>query len=134
MFLSSDKLLSVYETGFSLLSTNGLEVWSVGRPDPGIHRPLSIDDYQRSMDGSRFAISVAAHKRKVAFNGIAVAHWPSHTIVVYDERCRQHVVALATRATSTDPFALSRDGRTLAVLESSTLSFYKLPEPSCGGK
>ncbi len=132
MFLNDREILSVHNTGFSVLSTQGTEVWAAGEPDSGIHRALSVESHKRSMDGSRFAISITAYKKKVEFDGVSIARSPLDTIVVYDETCRHPVFSVTTpQGPSDSAFALSPDGRTLAVLAGPTVNTYKLPEANC---
>jgi hypothetical protein len=132
MFLNDREILSVHYTGFSVLSTQGTEVWTVGGPDPGIRRSLFVGSHRRSMDGSRFAISLTAYKNKVEFDGVPVARSPLDTIVVYDESCRRRVFSVTTPGGPLDSaFALSPDGRTLAVLAGTAINIYKLPESNC---
>jgi hypothetical protein len=132
MFLNDREILSVHYAGFSLLSTQGTEAWTVGGPDPGIRRTLLVGSHQRSMDGSRFAISLTAYKKKVEFDGIPVARSPLETMAVYDETCRRSIFSVSTPEGRADSvFALSPDGRTLAVLAGATVSIYRLPEATC---
>ena len=132
MFLNDREILSVHRAGFSVLSTQGTEVWTVGASDPGIRRTLFVGSHQRSMDGSRFAISLTAYKKKVEFDGMPIARSPLDTIVVYDETCRQRVFGVTTPEEPADSaFALSPDGRTLAVLAGMAISIYKLPDANC---
>jgi hypothetical protein len=84
------------------------------------------------MDGSRFAISLTAYKKKVEFDGIPVARSPLETMAVYDETCRRSIFSVSTPEGRADSvFALSPDGRTLAVLAGATVSIYRLPEATC---
>jgi hypothetical protein len=132
MFLNDHEILSVHYSGFSVLSTQGTEVWTVGASDPRIRRTLLVGSHQRSMDGSRFAISLTAYKKKVEFDGMPIARSPLDTIVVYDEICRQRVFGVTTPGEPADSaFALSPDGRTLAVLAGTAISIYKLPDANC---
>lgn len=132
MFLNDNEILSVGVTEFSILSTQGILIWNVGEPDPGVRRSLEIDDYQRSMDGSRFAIALTGYRKKAMFDGIYLPRRPLDTIVVYDENCLQHVFTLTIPAHS--PYALSPEGRTLAVLTGTTLTVFALPKATCGSK
>jgi len=133
MFLNDNEILSVGVTEFSILSTQGTLIWRVGEPDPGVRRrPQEIDDDQRSMDGSRFALAVTAYRKKAMFDGIYLPRSPLDTIVVYDELCRQHVFTLTIPART--PYALSPEGRILAVLSDTTLMVYALPKATCGSK
>ena len=101
-------------------------------PDPGIRRSLFVGSHQRSMDGSRFAISLTAYKKKIEFDGIPVARSPLETIVVYDESCRRSVFSVTTPGGSAgSAFAFSNDGRILAVLAGTVINIYKLPESAC---
>jgi hypothetical protein len=132
MFLNDREILSVHYTGFSVLSTQGTEVWATGKPDPGVRRPLFVTTHQGSMDGSRFAISLTAYKKKVEFDGTAIARSPLQTIVLYDEACKQHLLSVTTPGELSDStFALSPDGQALAVLAGSTINIYKLSETTC---
>lgn len=133
-FLNDAEVLSVYYTGFSVLSTNGTELWSAGTSDPGIHRALMSGNDRRSMSGSRFAISLTGHKRRAVFDSVPVAHSPLYTIIAYDERCRQRVFSMTPTMSALEDFALSPEGRTLAVLTGTTISLYTLPATSCDGK
>lgn len=133
-FLNDAEVLSVYYTGFSVLSTNGTELWSAGSSEPGIHRALMIVNHKRSMSGSRFAISLTGYKRKAVFDSVPVAHSPLHTIIAYDERCRQRVFSVTPTISAVEDFALSPEGRTLAILSGTTISVYSLPDPSCDDK
>lgn len=130
-FLNDAEVLSVYYTGFSVLSTNGTELWSAGSSDRGIHRALMIGNHQRSMSGSRFAISLTGYKRKAVFDSVPVAHSPLYTIIAYDEHCRQRVFSMTPTISALEGFALSPEGRTLAVLTGTTISLYTLPAVSC---
>jgi len=132
-FLNDEEVLSVYYTGFSVVSTNGEEIWSAGGSDPGIRRTLMIEKQRRSMSGSRFAISLTGYTRKAVFDKVPVAHSPLHTVIAYDERCRQPIFNMALTIPRLADFALSPGGRTLAVLSGNTISVYTLPDASCDG-
>src|SRR5713226_2497369 len=56
-FLSNHEILSVYRSGFSVLSTNGNELWN--RNAAG-SKGLDLEDQARSMNGLRFAISATS--------------------------------------------------------------------------
>lgn len=132
MFLNDHEILSVHYTGFSVLSTQGTEVWTVGVRSGHSPRILLAGSHQRSMDGSRFAISLTAYKKKVEFDGMPIARSPLDTVVVYDETCRQRVFGVTPHEDPADSaFALSPDGRTLAVLTGMAISIYKLPDANC---
>jgi len=131
-FLNDHEVLSVHYAGFSVLSTQGAEIWTVGAPDPGIRRILAIGSHQRSMDGSRFAVSVAAYEMGVEFDGIPIARSPLNSIVVYDELCKRHILSVtAPTVASNSIFALSPDGRALATLSGTAINIYKVPEANC---
>jgi len=130
MFLNDDEILSVNNTSFSMLSTDGTKLWTAGVQDPGVHRSFEIDSYKRSMDGSRFAISLTAYKKKAEFDGIPLVRSPLHTIVVYDTRCRQHLFSLTTGPPGA--FALSPEGQSLAILTKTIVSIYSLKGATCG--
>lgn len=129
-FLNDEEVLSVYDTGFSVLSTNGTEIWSAGDSEHGIHRALMIGSERRSMNGARFAISLTGYKKKAVFDNVPVAHSPLHTLVAYDGRCRQRIFTVTPTQTLAD-FALSPEGRTLAILTGTTITVYTLPKASC---
>jgi hypothetical protein len=132
-FLNDVEVLSVYYTGFSVLSTNGTQLWTAGGFDPGTHRALMIENHRKSMSGSRFAISLTGYKRKAVFDSVPVARSPLHTIVAYDERCRQQISSVTPALSDLSDFALSPEGNTLAVLTGTTISVYALPDASCDG-
>lgn len=130
-FLNDEEVLSVYYTGFSVLSTNGKEIWSAGGSDPGVRRTLAIESHARSMSGSRFAISLTGYKRKAVFDNVPVAHSPLHTVIAYDECCRQPIFSITPTIPTVADFALSPEGHTLAILAGTTISLYTLPDASC---
>ena len=130
-FLNDREILSVHDDGFSVLSTEGTEIWTKGGSDPSGRRTFFVGSHRRSMDGARFAVSLSGSK-KVEFDGVRLARGPFETIVVYDEKCRQRVFNVTYRIGARDSdFALSPDGRTLAVLAGAAINVYKLPDANC---
>ncbi len=131
-FLNDREILSIHDDGFSVLSTGGTEIWTKGGIDPGGRRTVFVSNHRRSMDGSRFAVSLSGLKKKIEFDGVLLARGPLETILIYDESCRQNVFSVAYRIGAHDSdFALSPDGHTLAVLEGTTINVYTLPGANC---
>jgi hypothetical protein len=122
-FLSDDEIVSIYPNGFSVLRANGENLW--GREEPST-RTRVIGNHKRSLNGSRFAISLSGDGRTV-FDHVNLEK--GHlTILVYDNPARTQVFHLdAGSGAKQVDFDLSPDGAVLAVLLDDVVRLYKLP-------
>jgi hypothetical protein len=132
-FLSEKEILTVFFAGFQVLSVDGSPEWNIGPRDAkncGPRRRILIGNHKRSLDGSRFAISIEAYER-TSFDGIDL---PQHqfTILVYDLATRRRVlrttIARAPKHLNELDFDLSPNGDVLAVIFDNTLRVYKITD------
>ena len=117
-----DRIVSVYDDGFSLFSLEGKTLWSL-RSDCKKQRCLGIL-LKASMQRNRFAISLTGYRHAV-FDQVDVPREQSE-ILVYDTLKRLQLLHIAVGRTSVFDFALSPDGSTLAILVGDTVRLYKI--------
>jgi hypothetical protein len=126
-FLDNRDILSIYDNGFEVLSTNGEMLWKREEAFKPYNRQL-INGFERSLDGSRFAIMLIGKSRSAKFDGTKT---PKNyaTILVYDSSSRTQIFNQSLKFS--DPqlgFALSPNGGTLAILSGRTVHVYRLPQ------
>jgi hypothetical protein len=122
MFLSDSELVLNYPGGFQVLSTSGDVLWE--REISSAHMAYDLYDCVRSLDGSRFAMSVLAY-RKIEFENTKIPkRW--FAVLVYDRSQRNKVLLVALKSEQAPLIALSPEGDRLAILRGTTLSLYKL--------
>ena len=122
LFLEDGEVVSFYLSGFKLLSTGGQVLWGRDASDPQDHL---IEDCKHSLDGNRFAISIH-WDRSAEFDHTRVPG-RSRAIIVYDRSKRAKIFDVLIESKDISEFALSPDGRRLAILIGTTLSVYGLP-------
>ena len=111
---------------FGLVGRNGIGVldeesgllWSDTVDPEDDHHGLLFGGLMAAASGKRFAVSVNAH-RKYRFDSVDIR---KDMILVYDTESSKHIFALSARG----EFALSSDGRKLAVLEDGRVSLYTI--------
>jgi hypothetical protein len=133
LFLTETEILSEFYAGFQVLSTSGQELWGRQETDRaacGPQRAVLIANHKRSLDGSRFAISMEAN-RSATFDGTEL---PSghFTLMVYDSATRSSVLRVAIQVPSKQvhqlDFDLSPSGDTFALMFNNALRIYKIPK------
>ena len=125
-FLDNNDILSIYGNGFEVLSTKGEVLWKREETVKPYNNTL-INDFERSLDGSRFAIVLIGHQRM--FDGTKT---PKNyaTILVYDSSSRAQVFSTSLKFSDDRHFgfALSPTGETLAILSGRTVYVHPLPK------
>jgi hypothetical protein len=121
-FISENEVLLFCRNGFRMLSINGEELWKVETAKN--IKNGAVADHELSLNGNRFAIALNGDRGAI-FDQIKVPN--GHSVVaVYDVLRRAPVFQTMIRGYSFD-FALSPDGRMLAVLIGDTVRLYKIP-------
>jgi hypothetical protein len=121
IFMKPTEILSVYNTGFEVVSTHGEVLWA--RETKAIKPNQLIGDFKRTLIGNRFAITLLG-LRNSTFDGIKNSKNRS-AILVYDQDKR---VQIFNQSMSFSEFALSPNGTTLAVLRGKTIYVSSLPD------
>lgn len=122
-FLTDKEIVLGYNRGFRVLSTSGEVLW--GRDGPEV-RDYLVEDYKRSLNGNRLAISLYGSHR-IVFDQITIPKEPYHTILVYDESKRDRVFTISAKSLDPIGLALSPNGQILAVLTGTVIRLYKIP-------
>ncbi len=121
LFLDDREVVMEIRSGFQVLSTSGEVMW--GRQNSDWNH-FDFYDYVRSLDGSRFAMSLFAY-HKIKFDDTEIPkRW--FAILVYDRAQRTKVFSVVLKSESAPAIALSPDGERLAVLSGTTLFLYKV--------
>jgi hypothetical protein len=120
LFLTNSEILSIYGSGFSVWSTKGDKLWTQEVPHG---RP--VGNQRRALDGGRFGVLITG---RVLFDQVAVPAG-KQAILIYDRAKRTQIfhVIFGHGAELVD-FALSPDGRILAILRDDTIGIYRIPE------
>jgi hypothetical protein len=122
MFVTDSELVLNYPGGFQVLSTSGDVLWE--RQISSAHMAYDVYDCVRSLDGSRFALSVLAY-RKIEFENIKIPkRW--FAVIVYDRSQRTKVFSVVLKSEKGPVIAVSPAGDRLAILSGATLFLYKL--------
>ncbi len=121
MFLNDREVVSHFRSGFQVLSTSGEVLW--GR-EASNWRDFDFYDSVRSLDGSRFAMSIVAYRR-TRFDDTQIPE-RSFAAVVYDRVQRVKILSIVCRSDNSPEIALSPGGGRLAILNGPTLFLYKL--------
>jgi hypothetical protein len=123
MFLSDSELVLNHPLGFQVLSTGGDVLWE--RQISSDHTAYSLYDCVRSLDGSRFAMSIFVY-RKIEFENTKIPkRW--FAVIVYDRSQRTKVLLVPLKSEQAPAIALSPEGDCLAILSGTTLFSYRLP-------
>jgi hypothetical protein len=118
LFLSESEILTTHYKGFTVVSTEGALLW-------GHEGPVMISSYERSLNGSRFALAMRGDNG--TFDQFKILK-KQVAIIVYARDTRLKVFELTMgRSNEVDALELSPDGRMLAVLLGDTLRIYSIP-------
>ena len=105
-----------------MLSAKGDVLWARDAEDPSIHL---VGGLERSMSGNRFAISTSWDHRTV-FDQTRIPGG-ANAVLVYDQSKRARIFSVVLKPKNRWEFALSPDGRSLAILDGATLRLYAFP-------
>ena len=124
LFLHDDEILLQFQNGFGVLSSDGRILWSRENPNITMNALLGVES---SLSGNRFALRFSSG-RKISFDGFELR--PENNLLVYDRDTQSVVVSIHPRKGSCCTYALSPDGRYLALFEQTDLLIYDLKDYS----
>jgi hypothetical protein len=127
--LNNDEVLLLGETGFTVISIRGEQLWQRTARQFWT-KDFLIEDHSHSLTGEHFAIEVNSRGR-ATFDGYKVAHDPKQSILVYDRACRSKVLNVSVAALDAPDSDISLDDGRLVVLSGATVSIYALPNTRC---
>jgi len=132
LFLDDDEILLQSQNGFRVLSSDGRVLWSRENPNITTSGLLGLES---SITGNRFALQFS-HSRTISFDGFELR--PENNLLVYDRDAQSAVVSIHPKKGNCCTYALSPEGRYLALFDQTDLLIYDLkdysPKPSVSTK
>ncbi len=124
LFLQDDEILLQSQNGFGVLSSDGRILWSRENPNITMSGLLGVES---SLSGNRFVLRFSSG-RKISFDGFELRPWDN--LLVYDRDAQSLVVSIHPKKGSCCTYALSPEGRYLALFDRTDLLIYDLKDYS----